>query len=370
MRVVTIFLVISIFCIQGYTQTYIDPEVVCILDGTIDETSGLVNLDEELWTHNDSGGSDHLYQIDTDNGEVIRDVKITDADNEDWEDLAFDEDHVYIGDFGNNEGDRTDLIVYRIDRDDLETSDEVDADEIEFIYSDQTSWVPNHNNHDFDCEALICYEEKLYLFSKNWVDNQTRVYELSTEPGEHVAQYLATFDVNCMITGAEILPASNSLVLTGYNLNGTTYTWLFNDFQGVDFFGGESTQFLWPMLTQIEGISYDEGYTAYVSSEEFAGVIDPKLYRVDFTEYISSNNLLSSEEIIIYGYQGNIYINSDNNNELSGEFSVYNLSGQIVKKIQHSGSFQTYECKNLTHGIYFVTFYSKESGLIQKKIVL
>ena len=84
------------------------------LEDEIQETSGLLFVGDELWTHNDSGNENRLYQLDTMTGAVLREVLIANAENEDWEDITQDNQYIYIGDFGNNEGTRTDLRIYRI----------------------------------------------------------------------------------------------------------------------------------------------------------------------------------------------------------------------------------------------------------------
>ncbi|MEZ5196754.1 MAG: hypothetical protein R2764_10220 [Bacteroidales bacterium] len=135
-------------------QTYVTPQVITTLSELINETSGLANLNGELWTHNDSGDESVIYQLDPANGNILRIVEIMNTANEDWEDITYDENYLYIGDIGNNDGDRTDLRIYKVSRAAIAASDQVYAEIIQYSYSDQTSWEPNHNNHNFDCEAL------------------------------------------------------------------------------------------------------------------------------------------------------------------------------------------------------------------------
>ena len=49
---------------------------VTFLDELVDESSGLVFLNNDLITFNDSGGNNSLYEIDTINGEVTRTSKV------------------------------------------------------------------------------------------------------------------------------------------------------------------------------------------------------------------------------------------------------------------------------------------------------
>ena len=57
--------------------------VVTLLDNLVDESSGLVFLNNDLITFNDSGGSNSLFVIDAINGEVKRIIEITNATNND-----------------------------------------------------------------------------------------------------------------------------------------------------------------------------------------------------------------------------------------------------------------------------------------------
>ena len=79
---------------------------------TLDESSGLLFYNNKIITHTDSGGKAELYEIDATMGKVTRTVNITNAENVDWEDIGQDGTHIYIGDIGNNSGNRTNLKIY------------------------------------------------------------------------------------------------------------------------------------------------------------------------------------------------------------------------------------------------------------------
>ena len=351
------------------SQNFISPSIITTLTSVLNETSGLVNLDGEIWTHTDNGGESELYQINLNDGSIIRTVKVHQANNIDWEDIACDDTYVYIGDFGNNDGSRTNLKVYRVSRVDIASSNDVDAEKIHFSYSDQTTFEPNYHYTNFDCEALTCHQDKLYLFTKNWIDNQTKVYELSNEPGTYIAEYLAAFDVNCLITGAEMIPSLNTLLLTGYNESGGTYTWIFNNFSGADFFGGSNTKLIWNTLTQVEGICYAGNTEAYASSEKFEGVLDPTLYSLDLSNYMTQIETTANRQIQVFNDHNSFVIIAENGKTLTGNLQVLSLDGHVVieKIIRDEKRIEI--PVNYSPGIYLIRF-STGTYVFTRKLII
>src|SRR4051794_10099624 len=71
-----------------YDNVAIKPIFNNNLDKTVDETSGLLYWNKQVWTHNDSGGKPDLYVVDDSTGKAIKTVTITNAANVDWEDVT------------------------------------------------------------------------------------------------------------------------------------------------------------------------------------------------------------------------------------------------------------------------------------------
>ncbi len=262
------------------------------LSATVAETSGLLFLDGNLWTHEDGGNSPALYQIDPADGSILKTVTLGAASNVDWEDIASDGTFIYVGDFGNNAtGARTDLRIYKFDKNDIPAGTNVtipaaDIDTINFTYSDQSNCSPPcPNGTDFDCEAMIYHSGLLHLFTKQWVSEQTSHYTLSPTPGTHVAAKQSTFNAQGLITGADIVNG-NEVMLIGYDLSpAALFAWRLTGFSGNDFFGGtqELISFNTPgASTQIEGVHYFSGTDLYISAEQ-AGPLDPTLYSFSTT---------------------------------------------------------------------------------------
>ena len=246
--------------------------MLTLLDESLSECSGLIMYHDTLWTHNDSGNDPKIYSIPEDQADIDEKVNITNASLVDWEDIAQDDDFIYIGDFGNNSGERQDLTIYKVPKSNL--PDDTEAEKLYFLFSDQTNFNNPSSMHNYDCEAMITFEESIFIFSKNHLDKKTRRYKLTKSPGIQVAQKVDEFDVDGLITGAGFDKNSNTLCLLGYNPNDTNFdpfVWIFYDFSGTDFFNGKSKRVNLPIQAQTEGICYKENGKFLISSEDENG---------------------------------------------------------------------------------------------------
>ena len=149
------------------------------LPDEINETSGLIFLENKIITHNDSGYDPILYETDSINGQITRKVVIENAINTDWEDICYDDEYIYIGDFGNNYGNRTDLKVYKIARSEYFNYDTVTATVIEFSYKEQIDYSNQLFETNFDAESIVSIDDSLYIFSKKYGNFKSYIYSLS-----------------------------------------------------------------------------------------------------------------------------------------------------------------------------------------------
>jgi len=185
---------------------------------TLDENSGLIYWRGLLWTHNDSGGKAEVYGFDPKKGNIEIVIEIENSLNTDWEDIAQDERYIYIAETGNNRGTRTDLQVLRFEKQKIsfDTKQKVSVEKISFKYADQTDFSDRNLNNEHDCEAIIAHNDTIYLFSKDWVKQITKVYALPNIAGSHVIEAIDSFNVNGLVTGAD-LSSNGQLALVGYN---------------------------------------------------------------------------------------------------------------------------------------------------------
>mgnify|MGYP007089475796 FL=1 len=158
-----IYILFFIFSLSSLGQEYSLMEKF-VLPSEVEETSGLIFLNGKIITHNDSGDDPNLYEIDTISGTILRIINITNATHIDWEDISQDNTYIYIADIGNNNGDRDNLIIYKILKSDFISSTSVTAEQITFSYEDQTDFTSQPNNSNFDAEAIAVYEENIFIF--------------------------------------------------------------------------------------------------------------------------------------------------------------------------------------------------------------
>lgn len=266
-----------------YSQ--VKPEVKTELDSKVNETSGLVYSDGRIWTHNDSGGANEIYAVDSTNGSIRQTVVLTGATNVDWEDLTKSDTHLYIGDMGNNDGDRKNLRIYRFPRTALTFTAaviQVPVETIEFSYPDQSDFT-KREAHNFDCEAIIYFQDKLYLFTKNRQDFKCNLYTVPATPGQHVAQAVGNFDSRGLITGVDISASGKEVVLIGYDTNLKVFLWMLNGFKDDQFLSGKQQLVnlgSFADVGQAEAVCYTDANTLYLSNEKNQ-LLTNRLYRVN-----------------------------------------------------------------------------------------
>ena len=159
-------------CIYDFVK--IKPESSQKLSDSLVETSGLIDFDHLFWTHNDDHDTT-IYGLNS-NGKIQKKIKLEKVKNNDWEEISQDSSYIYIGDFGNNyQGNRKDLQLLRIEKKSFLSNNPV-IDTIAFSYSNQTDFsIKKGNTTNFDCEAFVVSQDSIYLFTKQWSQNQTSV---------------------------------------------------------------------------------------------------------------------------------------------------------------------------------------------------
>lgn len=258
----------------------LEPQVyISYLDPEMNEGSGLIMFHGKLWTVNDSGGLPILYGFDRHTGNVMQRVRVRNYENIDWEALSQDGKYLYVGDIGNNSGVRKNLRIIRIEKSDIpQTGDvEVDGESISFLYNDQVDYSFRIYKHSHDCEAMIALHDSLWLFSKDWIKQVTKLYVVPSVPGHYLLSPVDSFNVNGLITDASLYESPARLVLSGYK-DYSPFLWIFSDFKGTHFFDGKSQRIDMPKIfgVQTEGVFMKNPDSIFISSEK--AELPPQLY--------------------------------------------------------------------------------------------
>jgi hypothetical protein len=280
-----------------------------LADG-VAESSGLVYTNGKLWTFNDSGNPAVLFRVDSASGQVQQQVRISNFDNVDWEDITADAQYVYIGDFGNNNGNRHDLRVLRVAKADLgAAATTATAEGIYFSYPDQTDFTSRTNRHNFDCEAFFYANDSLHLFTKNWGDLQTRYYTIPTKPGAYEAHLKATFNVNGLVTAAALNATGSVAGLLGYNAQtAETFLWLLSGFKGSNYLQGYRRRIELPsavLIGQAEGLSFVDRYRVFISNERLSNIlvtVPQQLYSLRLSRWLAPTVLGTKSKALTTGF--------------------------------------------------------------------
>lgn len=321
-----------------YTLTQHSAPVITAISG-VDETSGLTWAFGRLWTHNDSGGDPELYALDTVTGMIVQKLVLRNAVHTDWEDITAGNGKIFIGDFGNNTGNRTDLRIYVVDSAQWNGPvDSADAQVIYFSYADQSDFSGSNPAHNFDCEAMTFYNDTITLFTKNHGNLWTKRYKIPAIPGTYVALPVDSFAVNGLITGA--CQWSDSLVvLCGYEPPlYQPFIWFFREFQpGLVFSGHKRRLELGTVINmgQMEGVTLTSLHRGFLSSERVNQLgIPARLYRLDIANYLLSPGLGTSQKntspMHLRNINGAYYLSSTEEVPAEITYSIYNASGALV----------------------------------------
>jgi hypothetical protein len=256
----------------------------------LDEVSGIVSSAEPdvYWVQNDSGDEARLFAV-RGNGEIVmpeylapryRDtpwpgLKVLNAWNVDWEDLARDpEGTLYIPDLGNNGNARRDLGVYVLPEPDPRSVPESRA--LTFLpvrYPDQHQFPAEHWH--FDCEAVFYADGRLYFLTKHrrpgeitgW-ESGTRLYRLDSHftDRENVLTLVGTRDDVFLATAADLSPDGRHVAVLTY-----LGVWLFaRPADGDNWLRGASRFVALPreQLKTAEAITWTGPDTLLIANEE------------------------------------------------------------------------------------------------------
>ncbi|EPJ53810.1 MAG: hypothetical protein OFPI_09220 [Osedax symbiont Rs2] len=247
------------------------------LDPKLDEISGLATSDDKIWGINDSGGEATLYAFDPQTYQLIQSILLPQTSNSDWEDLAQDKHYIYVADTGNNFAIRQRLNIYKVPLAAIQAKGSVWIASIESTqkltieYADRQGVLPS-KSHNFDSEALTVVNDKLWLFSKNRADSQTKLYKIDREMGEQLIAPVASYPVGGLITAADYSAADSKLLLLGYSKRsvfGHSFVWVIDVKGDLPDWASAIKYKLFP-YAQWESIKWQTNQRFLVAAEESA----------------------------------------------------------------------------------------------------
>jgi hypothetical protein len=213
----------------------------------IDEMSGIVRSRRHpdiFWVHNDSGDSARIFAIRSDGSSVLptfskfsrygdapeegkqqwEGFEVLYADHVDWEDIALDQNYLYLADVGNNLNARKNLVIYAVSEiDPTASTRSAVVQKWPVHYPEQQEFPPG--NWHYDSESLFTSDAQLYLITKHrqtgsmgTFEAGANLYRLDTRHTDQ-SNALTLVDSTALITaatGADVSPNGQTLAVISY----------------------------------------------------------------------------------------------------------------------------------------------------------
>lgn len=261
-------------------------QVAILEDKRINESSGLalgIRDPSVFWTMNDSGGEPCVFAIDR-SGKTRAKVRVRDAANFDWEDIASGKDEagtptLFIGDIGDNFFIRSTIQVYQIPEPAVRAPGQ-SVEETET--AEPVIWRANYPDGHQNAESLLVHPQtrRLYVLTKS-DDGKCALYAFPQPLQPKVSMTLEkvvdlTFPQliragkrphdNCMTTAACFSPDGTRMVAATYS---SLYEWQLPRGKPLSEALSQPPIRIEPdMLRQLEGVCYDtDSRTLWLTSE-------------------------------------------------------------------------------------------------------
>lgn len=207
-------------------------KVAELRDSAVKESSGIVasrSTPGMYWTHNDSGDGPFIYAFDT--GGQRRGVwRVAGAQARDWEDIAAGPGpqsgttYLYIGDIGNNSGNRSEIVVYRLPEPQVTSADAASTKAQPRLTEPVEAIRLRYPHEKHDAKTLLVHPEMgtLYIVTKETFQNPevygaAPPFNLETPT---ILALLGELDVPSLfgglITGGDISPDGHRIALCDY----------------------------------------------------------------------------------------------------------------------------------------------------------
>lgn len=359
-------------CIYESTTIVVDSSK--LLPNSLSESSGLIKEGDFLISHNDDETDTFLYKFNLNTPSTFTSSSFN-LPLDDWEEIQQDEHYYYFGDIGNNiSGNRTNLRIYKINKNLYNNNAVLEVDTIRFSYELQTDYsAAATNTSNFDCEAFIVIDNEIFLFTKEWTNQSTSVYKIPAIAGNYIAEYQSSWNCQGLITGATKIKEKQLIVLSGYNIYLQPFVVLLYDFNGTDVLGGNKRMLKINLpFHQIEGICSEDGIHYFLTNEKLSNggnTIPAKLHYVNLSTYLS--HYLDNLNLPTIKQQVQIQITPnparsefilhwiDYNPLEKYFFELRSLDGKNALKGTLNGETTKIPLTNLVEGQYLLTIYNQ-----------
>jgi len=272
---------------SAVAAAYQPPVELCrFADPRIDESSGLATsarTDDWVFTQNDSGGAPVVYAVDA-KGETLASIRIKDALNLDWEDLAEGPDEagkpsLFIADVGDNLRFRPVVWVYRVPEPNVSAErrgeERVSGPPVRFDF--------RYEDGPHDAETLLVHPKtgRIYLVTKD--ARGSGVYAGPEKPaakGVNLLRKIADISFNALpappgrtrtrsplATGGDFSPDGGRVVIRTYT---DAYEWEVRDGDLAAAFKTKPAPIALPNVPLGEAIAYRRNGRALLTSTEGA----------------------------------------------------------------------------------------------------
>jgi hypothetical protein len=258
--------------------------------GPAKENSGIVmsrQWPDVFWMHNDSGDEPRIYAVRRDGSVYPSDrygaetpgTLVGGAINVDWEDITTDSlGHLIVADFGNNENNRRDLVLYYL----LEPAPTAGRTacfrRVFFRYPQQRQFPAQADDFNYDAEAIFTIDDQVYVLTKHRSDTRTTLYHFDPAKwrDDEVSplELVDRFELHGQATAADATADGRRLVVATYKS-----FWLFEIEDQNQPLRGRVSWLPFTGVEEVEAVCFADDETLLAADEKTAQLFEVPLSR-------------------------------------------------------------------------------------------